>query len=122
MRAKQNFSRRSMITIICSLSCFLITFSVWAGESVIIGYTNHAEATAYSNGRRMVRTSDDRRVVVYQDSLADKPVGSLPRYRLRSMRKKLDASAGKTADRQTPARVAGKGLGERGVFVSLGGG
>lgn len=53
---------------------FLIAFPAWAGESMIIGYTNNSDATAYSNGRKMVRTSDDCRVVVYQDSLAGRPV------------------------------------------------
>ncbi|MCG3118262.1 MAG: hypothetical protein ALAOOOJD_00430 [bacterium] len=77
MKAKQNFFRRRMAIETqfgYSMLYFLIAFPILAGESIRIGYTNHWDATAYSNGRRMVRTADDRRVVVYQDILAGQPV------------------------------------------------
>jgi hypothetical protein len=69
------FSRRGVAIItglFGALPCFL-AFAALAGESITIGYSTHSEATALSNGRRMVRTSDDRRIVVYQDSAAGKP-------------------------------------------------
>jgi hypothetical protein len=43
-------------------------------DPIVIGYSNHPEATAFNNARKIVRTSDDIRLVVYQDSVGWKPV------------------------------------------------
>ena len=57
---------------------FLLLFSLHnhatAREPVVIGFSNSAEATAFNNGRRMVRTMDDRLFVVFQDSVNDKHI------------------------------------------------
>ena len=60
--------------LLFAVGILLNPITAFAGESKIIGYSNHYNATASSNGRKMVRTANDRRVVVYQDSVADKPV------------------------------------------------
>jgi len=43
-------------------------------KAIPIGFSNSARATAFNNARKIVRTSDDIRLVVYQDSLDTKSV------------------------------------------------
>ena len=40
----------------------------YSRDPAVIGTSNRSDATAYNNARKIVRTSDDRRVVVFQDS------------------------------------------------------
>lgn len=64
----------SAVILGLAVGILLHSVTAFAGESKIIGYSNRSDATAQSNGRRMIRTSDDRRILVYQDSLDGKPV------------------------------------------------
>lgn len=77
MQMGSTFHHKSMLNTAILLFAFgilLNPITAFAGESKIIGDSNHYDATAPSNGRKMVRTANDRRVVVYQDSVEDKPV------------------------------------------------
>lgn len=77
MQMGSTFHHKSMVsTAILLFAAGILPNPIiaFAGESKIIGYSNHYDATAPSNGRKMVRTANDRRVVVYQDSVEDKPV------------------------------------------------
>ena len=59
-----------IITLIlfCSTTVFAQT-----GAVIQIAETKNFNATAYNNSRKIVRTSGDRRIVVFQDSLNQKP-------------------------------------------------
>lgn len=46
---------------------FLLTSFLFAGDAIQIGTSNCPTATAFNNSRKIARTFDDRRVVVYQD-------------------------------------------------------
>ena len=60
--------------IIFSIFVLLSPAFVLGDEIIKIAETHNPEATALNNGRRIVRTSYDRRLVVYQDSLDNRPV------------------------------------------------
>ncbi len=53
--------------LVILIMCFCL--SLCAGEIIHIASSNHPLATAYNNSRKLVRTIDDRLVVVYQDSI-----------------------------------------------------
>jgi hypothetical protein len=55
---------RYLITLVFCFYSFL-----YAGDIIHIASSNHPLATAYNNSRKLVRTLDDRLVVVYQDSI-----------------------------------------------------
>ena len=58
---------------VLSFFCIAITAALLHAQYPLkIGESHRADATAWNNARRIVRTSDDRRIVVYQDSLDGK--------------------------------------------------
>jgi hypothetical protein len=67
---------RSFSAIVILILYFLpaSALSVTSSPPVVIGTSNSSLATAWNNARKIERTSDDIRLVVYQDSLADGPV------------------------------------------------
>jgi hypothetical protein len=76
MKTKSLFSRMNgtMLFMLCFLFFVANYADALTSDGIIIGYAKHPEATAYNNGRRIVRTSADRRIVVYQDSSENRPV------------------------------------------------
>ncbi|MFC1569656.1 T9SS type A sorting domain-containing protein [bacterium] len=62
---------RFLRLFLCAL--FVVTL-LKAQYPVKIGQSIRQDATAFNNARRIVRTSDDKRIVVYQDSLDGMPV------------------------------------------------
>jgi hypothetical protein len=50
-----------------SFFLFVLACSLFAGDAIQIGTSNSPLATAYNNSRKIARTYEDRRVVVYED-------------------------------------------------------
>lgn len=67
-------SLRSLSGFFTTLLLLLVTSSSIADEAVQIAHSSSPIATAFNNSRKIARTSFDRRVVVYQDSLEQRPV------------------------------------------------
>jgi len=65
---------KNVFKFICLIFLFLCPVITLGNEIIKIAETENPEATAQNNGRRIIRTSYDRRFVVYQDSLNSKPV------------------------------------------------
>ncbi|MCI0512382.1 T9SS type A sorting domain-containing protein [candidate division KSB1 bacterium] len=68
-----NFGRKKFLTLIVLMLTFFYPPRTIANQITKIATTNHPAATARNNGRRIVRTADDRRLVVYQDLVAPRP-------------------------------------------------
>jgi hypothetical protein len=69
---KKILTNKIIALIILFLLCEIAAIC-FSGEPLKIADSNRADATAFNNGRRMARTSDDRLVVVYQDSVEGQP-------------------------------------------------
>ncbi len=72
MKKQISFSR--LILVIPIIGLFLLPSFLSASDPIQIGETNCPYALAYSNARKIVRTSFGRLVVVFQDSVEHKPV------------------------------------------------
>ena len=67
--------KKAWFGVLTILLILVPTFGIFAqSDLVVIGYSNHPEATAFNNARKIVRTSDDIRLVVFQDSVGQTPV------------------------------------------------
>ena len=51
----------------------LFALDLYSEEPIKITNTNHPEATAFNNSRKIARTTDDSLIVIYQDLINDVP-------------------------------------------------
>jgi hypothetical protein len=74
-KMKKPAASKSRMILLLVFMCLTLNISSSAGRKAVhIGTSSSPLATAYNNARKIVRTSDDIRLVVYQDSVDHRPV------------------------------------------------
>ena len=74
MSQKHFLSSRYLIVFFYCLFMLIFSNQAFGDEPIKIGETSDNKATAYNNSRKIVRTSTDRRIVVYHNTVGNRPV------------------------------------------------